>query len=185
MAVTEMPTTGMLGLSAEDITRDTAGWCWFPTGPMDARMVYGHKLEKHRVTAVEDIRVYRDVIMADGDIQAVREHTPVEAKILGYIYDDYAAIAFTATPVPYKIGTQAQAADPAVPRSFLAEKMYLTPSQNCMVRFASKIRVEHFLALGVQYEYQRRTDILWIRWDPATALAGTLRIRALGNEVGI
>jgi len=172
---------GMLGWAAENIQRDLEGYCWFPTGAADPRYRFGFKWEKHRVLAVEDVRAYREVIIIDEE-ERVKEHTPVETKPLGYVYDDFAQISFTATPTRYIIGTSAHSADPAVPSSFLADIMFLSADQDCYVRFEGARRVEHLLLAGVQYEYKRRTDTIYVR---RSTVNGTLTIRALGNEVGV
>ena len=174
---------GMLGLSSENITREESGFCWFPTGKRDTRLAWDYVLERHTITAVEDIRANREVIILDGRAETAKEHTPVEAKILGYNYNDYAAVAFTAPPqVQYQIGTQAFASNPALPSSFEADVIYLQANQNCWVRFGDPVNVPHYLALGVQYTYQVKTDIIFVYRD---TLNGTLTVRALGNEVGV
>lgn len=172
---------GMLGWAAENIKRGETGLCWFPTGPEDPRFRYGFKWEKHRVEAVEDVRAYRDVVIIDETFR-IKEHTPVEAKILGYIYDDYAEIPFTDKWTRYEIGTQAYLADKSLPSKFLAEKIILAPTQDCYVRFEGENRVSHLLSGGAQYEYPRRTDTLWVK---RRTTDGVLVIRAFGNEVGV
>jgi len=112
----------------------------------------------------------------------VKEHTPVETKPLGYVYDDFAQIAFTQSPTRYVIGTNAYNADRTLPSSFLADIIFLTADQDCYVRFEADTRVEHLLLAGVQYEYKRRTDMIWVR---RRTVDGTLTVRALGNEVGV
>jgi len=172
---------GMLGWSAENIPKGSSGYCWFPTGPKDPRYQYGFKWEKHRVYAAEDVRAYRDVIIIN-EVNEVKEHTPTEVKPMGYVYDDFAQIPFSSTPTRYQIGSQAYAQDKSLPPKFIAEVLYLYADQDCYVRFEKESRVEHLLVAGVQYEYRRRTDVLWVR---RVTTDGTLTIRALGNEVGV
>jgi len=172
---------GMLGWAAENIKRGETGLCWFPTGPKDPRFRYGFRWEKHRVEAVEDIRAYRDVVIIDETFR-IKEHTPVEAKILGYIYDDYAEIPFTDKWTRYEIGTQAYRADKSLPSKFLAEIMYLKATQDCYVIFESENRVQHRLEAGEQFEYPRRTNAIWVK---RVTTNGTLIVRAFGNEVGV
>jgi len=174
--------TGMLGWSAEDISINSSGWCWFPTGKEDSRYTYGYKWEKHRVTSIEDVRQHREVIIVDGDRQTIKEHTPVDAKILGYIYDDYSVQAYTGTEIKYIIGTSANASDSSLPSSFVAERMYLLPTTNCLVRFEANTRVQHLLIANIQYFYQRRCKEIFI---VRQTVNGSLTIRALGNEVGV
>jgi len=171
----------MLGWSAENIKRGEDGYVWFPTGPKDPRYRYGYVWQKHRVTAMEDVRAYREVVVVD-EREYVKEHTPVETKPLGYVYDDYAEISFTDTPTRYIIGTNAYEADKTLPSSFLADIIFLMTNQDCYVKFEEDDRVEHLLLAGVQYEYKRRTDTIWVRRRTTN---GTLTLRALGNEVGV
>jgi len=172
---------GMLGWSAENIKKGSQGYCYFPTGPEDPRYRWGYRWERHRVVAMEDVRAYREVVVMD-EYEHVKEHTPVETKPLGYVYDDFAQIAFTATPTRYVIGTNAYNADRTLPSSFLADILYLEADQDCYVRFEADTRVEHLLLAGVQYEYKRRTNTIWVR---RRTVDGTLMVRALGNEVGV
>jgi len=172
---------GMLGWSTENIAKDSEGYCYFPTGPEDPRYRWGYKWEKHRVVAMENVRAYREVVVLD-EFEHVKEHTPVETKPLGYVYDDFAQIAFTQSPTRYVIGTNAYNADRTLPSSFLADIIFLSADQDCYVRFEGDTRVEHLLLAGVQYEYKRRTDMIWVR---RRTVNGTLTIRALGNEVGV
>ncbi len=172
---------GMIGWSAENIKRGSSGYCWFPTGPEDRRYRFGFVWQKHRVLAVEDVRAYRDVVAVD-ELAHVREHTPVEAKILGYVYDDFAQIPFTDTWTRYEIGSQAYEADKSLPSKFLAERMFLKADQDCYVVFESENRVQHIIYAGEQFEYPRRTDTIWVK---RVTTDGTLIVRAFGNEVGV
>lgn len=185
--LTRQIVVGMLGWSAESIAKGATGLVWFPTGAEDPRFRWGFKWEKHRVKAIEEIRAHQEVVVVD-ELHNIKEHTPVEAKILGYIYDDYVALPYAAAEVPYKIGTQAHAADSAVPSNFIAELLRLTPTTNCLVRFEGDKRVQHLLLAGIQFTYERRCKIIYVQ-QQAPGIPplgpGTLTVRALGNEVGI
>lgn len=171
----------MLGWSAENIPKDDTGNVWFPTGPEDPRFTWGFKWVKHRVKAMEEVRAHVEVIVVN-ERELIKEHTPVEVKVMGYIYDDHAAVAYAAAQVSYKIGTQAHAADPVVPDNFISEIMRLTPTTACLVRFDDDIRVQHPIPAGVQLTYERRCKEIFVQ---QLILPGTLTVRALGNEVGI
>lgn len=68
---------GMLGWSAEAISKDESGYCYFPVGEIDETFLGGRKWVKLRLTASEDVRAEKDIIVADT-ISNVKEHTPVE-----------------------------------------------------------------------------------------------------------
>jgi len=172
---------GMLGWSSQNIAINTGGHCWFPTGPEDPRYNFGYVWEKHFIHAVENIRAFKEVIVID-EIGNVTEHTPIEAKILGYSYDDYSVQAYTGIEIGYLMGTAAQASDATLPANWIAERMYLTPTTNCLVRFVANTRVQHLLIANIQYFYQRRCREIFIQRQ---AVNGSLTIRALGNEVGL
>jgi len=172
----------MLGQSAQNITRGGNGFCWFPTGPEDLRYTYGFKWEKHRVQAAEEVRIYREILMLDGEIQIVKENTPVETKPLGYIYDDYTVQPYTGAEGRYSIGTAAFVADSALPSDFIADRIWLLATTNCLVRFEANTRVQHLLIANIQYFYPRRCKEIFIVQQAAL---GTLTIRAFGNEVGV
>lgn len=177
---------GMLGWSAENIAKDDTGLVWFPTGEKDPRWGYGFKWAKQRVKAIEEVRAHVEVIVVDENLN-IKEHTPVEVKILGYIYDDSVVVAYNPAPAAqtrYIIGTAARAADPAVPAPFVAELVFLEPTTACFVRFETNTRVQHPLAAGVRYRFMRRCRELFFQSQPG-APAGTITITSLGNEVGI
>lgn len=68
--------------------------------------------------------------------------------------DDYAEINYTGTETNYMIGTNAFAADPNVPwgATFVAKRVLLLPTTNCLVRFNGASRVQHLLLANQQYE---------------------------------
>jgi len=68
---------GMLGMSIDDISHGKQGWVKLPLGGRDATMAGGRVWVRVKVTALEDVRANRDIIVANeqGDI---KEHTPVE-----------------------------------------------------------------------------------------------------------
>jgi hypothetical protein len=68
---------GMLGWSAQAISKGKSGKVWFPVGKIDPSFIGGRKWVKLRVTALEDVREKRDIIVADEELN-VKEHTPVE-----------------------------------------------------------------------------------------------------------
>lgn len=70
-------TMGMLGMSLENITKGSRGFVMLPLGPRDLTMAGGRKWVKIKVTAMEDVREFRDVIVGN-DQGEVKEHTPVE-----------------------------------------------------------------------------------------------------------
>jgi len=172
---------GMLGWSTENIKEGKKGYCWFPTGPKDLRYQGGRVWKRIKVTAIEDIRAFSDLIVAN-EKKHVQEHTPVETKPLGYIYDDYKELDFTEEEIKYQIGKSAHTADKILPSSWVTELLYLKPDQDCYVRFNGKKRVQHKLEAGTEYEYKRRVRTLHVI---RIAVDGTLTIRALGNLVGV
>jgi len=64
---------GMLGWSAEAIPKGSEGYCWAPIGPKDATFLYGRVWIKRRFTALEDVRAYRQIVVAD-ELLRVKEH---------------------------------------------------------------------------------------------------------------
>ena len=176
----------MLGWSAENIAKDKTGLVWFPTGPEDPRYSYGFKWVQHRVKAMEAVRAHVEVIVVN-ERELIKEHTPVEVKVMGYIYDDGALLAYNAgggAETHYVIGTQAHLADPAVPSPFMTELLWLEPTTPCLVRFEANTRVQHPVPSVIRTRWMKRCREIWVVAQ-AGALAGTITITALGNEVGI
>jgi hypothetical protein len=68
---------GMLGMSIEDIPAGKKGFVKLPIGVRDPTMAGGRKWVKVKVTAMEDVRAFRDVIVGN-DQGEIKEHTPVE-----------------------------------------------------------------------------------------------------------
>jgi len=68
---------GMLGMSLENITAGKQGWVKLPIGPRDLTMAGGREWVKVKVTAMEDVRENRDIIVGN-DQGEIKEHTPVE-----------------------------------------------------------------------------------------------------------
>lgn len=184
---------GLVGLSSESISQDDKGYCWFPVGYYDIKT--GQRIwVRVEVTALEPIREFRDVIVANvqGD---VKEHTPVELsyeKLAGgyqratelyklpvteaHVYDDYKEISFTATETNYTIGTAANEADATIP-TFEAKSLLLLADQDCLIRFNESDRVQHKLTANVYYSFNRRCEKLYVVRDTAD---GTLRVWAEG-----
>jgi hypothetical protein len=170
---------GMLGMSLEDISAGHKGYVKLPLGPRDLTMAGGRRWVKVKVTAMEDVRGFRDIIVGN-DQGEIKEHTPVELsyekRIGGYqrvsenyplpiigttIYDDYAEIAFSATETEYLIGTNAKKADGAIPL-FEAVSITFLSDQDCYIKFDSQRRVRHRLAAGDYWIYSRRTRAIYI-----------------------
>lgn len=68
---------GMMGFSAEDIEIKKQGWCYLPLGPRDSTKWQGRKYVRVKMTALENVRANRDIIVATVQGQ-IKEHTPVE-----------------------------------------------------------------------------------------------------------
>ena len=68
---------GMLGMSLEDIADGKQGWVKLPIGPRNTTMWGGREWIRIKVTAMENVRANRDIIVGN-DQGEVKEHTPVE-----------------------------------------------------------------------------------------------------------
>ena len=68
---------GMLGMSIDEIMMGKQGYVKLPLGVRDSTKWGGRKWVRVKVTAMEDVRANRDIIVGNeqGD---VKEHTPVE-----------------------------------------------------------------------------------------------------------
>jgi hypothetical protein len=186
---------GMLGMSLEDITSSTKGYVRLPVGPRDLTMAGGRKWVKLKVMAMEDVREFRDVIVGNEQGE-VKEHTPVELSYElatgGYqrvgelnplpvvsnqgVYDDFAWINFLTTDVQYIIGTNAHAADSAVPL-FQATQIALWATNDCWVRFNGAKRVPHFIARIVPYTFPLKCTTIDVMLYVGT---GYLFVHAVG-----
>lgn len=186
---------GMLGWSAEAIAEGKGGYCYFPVGEKDETYEGGRVWIKLRVTAAEDIREERDVIVADPELN-VKEHTPVELSYErteggfqrvtetyplpvteAQEYDDYVAIAFTASQQKYVIGTQAQAAVATRPL-FEARRLLLFATANCLVRYNGATRVQHLIPANTYLTVDLRVTELYV---VRQAVNGTLRVWSFGG----
>ncbi len=102
---------GLVGISCETIDNKKKGWCWFPVGEYDPKLRRVSWI-RCEVTAIEDIRANRDVIIAN-DQEGCKEHTPVELSYQSRagpyqrVTEDY--------PLPTTMGSKAITyADPVV-----------------------------------------------------------------------
>lgn len=95
---------GMLGMSIEDIDKGTKGYVKLPVGPRDPIMAGGRKWVKLKVTAMEDVRAFRDIIVGN-DQGEVKEHTPVELSYEKHI-GGYQRVGED-NPLPMTMGSRA------------------------------------------------------------------------------
>lgn len=68
---------GMMGFSLEDINKGKRGICVMPLGARDSTKWGGRKWVRVKLTAMEEVRANRDIIIADEQSR-IKEHTPVE-----------------------------------------------------------------------------------------------------------
>lgn len=186
---------GMIGMSVEDIEIGKQGYVMLPIGVRNPTMWGGREWVRIKVTAMEDVRANRDIIVGNEQGE-IKEHTPVELSYEkatggyqrageGYplpttkanIYDDYKEISFTATEQEYTIGTAAHEADPSLPLSFAALSILFYADQDCKVRFNGASRVQHKINSGAYISFDRRVTKIYIVRDTVN---GTLQIWTTG-----
>lgn len=68
---------GMRGISIDEIDAGKQGYVLLPLGPLDPTIWGGRKLVRMRVTTMEKVRSWRDIIVGNEQKQ-IKEHTPVE-----------------------------------------------------------------------------------------------------------
>jgi len=94
-------------------------------------------------------------------------------KRVGYVYDDYAEISFTATQASYTVGTNARAAVPgAWPNDEPAKDVLLYADQDCYVRFNRGDAVQHLIPADTYMRFQRRCTVIYV---VRVSVDGTLR----------
>jgi hypothetical protein len=187
---------GMLGMSLQDIPMGKKGYVKMPVGARNLTMAGGRQWVKLKVTAMEDVRLFRDVIVGN-DQGEVKEHTPVELSYEkaagGYqrvgelnplpvqtnmgIYDDYARLLYTTSELSYAIGTNAHAADSDNVPLFTATQITLWSDNKLWVRFNGASRVQHYIADYTPYTFPVKCSILY--YAPYIG-AGYLHLHAIG-----
>ena len=68
---------GMMGFSVENISQGKKGFCRLPLGERDSTKWGGRKYVRIKLTAMENVRANRDIIVANEQGE-IKEHTPVE-----------------------------------------------------------------------------------------------------------
>ena len=183
---------GSLGVCHTAIANGAWGEAFIHYVPPQAKGQWD--LGTYQIHALENIRENRDIIIVSANNGAI-EHTPQEIKYMNlneewqrvdeifplpvtdaYVYDDYAAIAFTATTTQYDIGTNARAADSSRPL-FEGKSILLFATQNCRVRFNGSSRVQHFINSGAYYTFDLRVRSIHVVRD---LVNGTLQVWVTG-----